>query len=347
MKTKLSIGIMLLGLALCSTAQITINRSDIGNLVGATVILANDSTDLDLLSPGLAGAERTWNLTGIGSDYTDSTLYSSPEETPCFENFPTATLVTFDADSYTYLYDDNNVMEELGICDPSISPDPFSIPYTPSIKILTFPSTYHTTYSGQTKIRMQSAFMPPMDSIRIDMYGYYTSIIDGWGTVITPAGSYSALRQKNITYITDSSYIYIDGYGWMFNDVSYDSVIGYKWLSQNNPFIAEIITNFSGNVTSANYLLNPTLGLNDTPNNQTSFTVYPNPAKNKITITGNGNLQSEMIVSIYNIQGEQVLPNIYYDQNAVEIDISSLVKGIYIVTLKGNQYIETKKLVVQ
>jgi hypothetical protein len=77
------------------------------------------------------------------------------------------------------------------------------------------------------------------------------------------------------------------------------------------------------------------------------FSVYPNPASNKITITRDRDLPGETMIAIFNMKGEQVLNDCFQNQNPVEMDVSTLESGIYllkILTRKGN---EVKKLVVQ
>ena len=143
MKKKLLFGSIMLGLALATTAQITINRSDLGNLAGAQVIRANDSTNLNLLSPGSAGANQTWNLTGIGNDYKDTMQFLSPAGTHCTGSFPTATLAASQQGMFIYIYDDNTVLELLGFCGVFMSPDTSVVPFTPPQKQATFPSTYN------------------------------------------------------------------------------------------------------------------------------------------------------------------------------------------------------------
>lgn len=73
------------------------------------------------------------------------------------------------------------------------------------------------------------------------------------------------------------------------------------------------------------------------------FTIYPNPTKNHINITSN-NIQDQIIISIFDITGKQVLKS-----NLIEstLDVSMLNSGVYIVKIDQNNKVETKKLVIK
>ena len=57
-----------------------------------------------------------------------------------------------------------------------------------------------------------------------------------------------------------------------------------------------------------------------------AFSLYPNPANDKIHIEG---LQGGAEIYIFNIMGEEVMKKVVYDDN--EIDVSNLSSGIYVV----------------
>jgi hypothetical protein len=77
------------------------------------------------------------------------------------------------------------------------------------------------------------------------------------------------------------------------------------------------------------------------------FTIYPNPATNKITISTSRVLPGETIISITSISGQQLQRARFHNQNKFEMDVSTLSKGIYLVKIQTNTGIETKKLVIQ
>ena len=80
---------------------------------------------------------------------------------------------------------------------------------------------------------------------------------------------------------------------------------------------------------------------------ESTFTIYPNPANNKITIVNNAKIPEETIISIFNIQGVQILQDKFRNKQQMEMDVSALTKGIYLVKIETTVGIESKKLVMQ
>jgi ELWxxDGT repeat protein len=74
--------------------------------------------------------------------------------------------------------------------------------------------------------------------------------------------------------------------------------------------------------------------------------VYPNPTNGVATISStNGEAISEIV--LYNIAGVQVTNNAIDIASAtVSVDMSRLQKGIYFVTVKGDRFTETKKIIL-
>jgi len=81
--------------------------------------------------------------------------------------------------------------------------------------------------------------------------------------------------------------------------------------------------------------------------NSSTFTIYPNPCSSKITITSNKDIAGETIISVFNIPGQQMIQSEFPDQNRIEMDVSALIKGIYLVKIQTGAGIEVKKLIIQ
>ena len=78
-----------------------------------------------------------------------------------------------------------------------------------------------------------------------------------------------------------------------------------------------------------------------------TFSIYPNPANNKVAITGNRYFLGETIITIFDINGKQVMNNELQNQNTIEIDVSTLEKGMYLLKIETMVGIECKKLFIQ
>ena len=88
----------------------------------------------------------------------------------------------------------------------------------------------------------------------------------------------------------------------------------------------------------------PLLGI--TPIAKVTSPVYPNPAKNKITLEIN-KFSDDLHYMIFNAMGEIVLEENEFTSNKQEISIKKLNQGVYFIKVfKENKVIKTLKFVV-
>jgi photosystem II stability/assembly factor-like uncharacterized protein len=84
-----------------------------------------------------------------------------------------------------------------------------------------------------------------------------------------------------------------------------------------------------------------------TPDSGNDFSVYPNPAKDKITISGSFDTNSQILVYIYEMQGKQLIHDKFSNQNKFELDVSNLKPGIYLIKVISKDKIISGKLQIQ
>lgn len=75
--------------------------------------------------------------------------------------------------------------------------------------------------------------------------------------------------------------------------------------------------------------------------------VSPNPVKDILTIVNKNNSTNEIIISIFNINGQLIMSNKLQNENSIELDVSKLAKGIYILKLQIENETENRKLIIQ
>lgn len=101
---------------------------------------------------------------------------------------------------------------------------------------------------------------------------------------------------------------------------------------------------------SCNY--HPVCGaVNEIPN-LSSFTLYPNPAANQLTLNFNVNQSAVFDIELLDMQGRETLPVLHLGRLADgvqtrEMDISELAAGFYMVACKSGEGAIYRKLVVQ
>jgi photosystem II stability/assembly factor-like uncharacterized protein len=91
---------------------------------------------------------------------------------------------------------------------------------------------------------------------------------------------------------------------------------------------------------------NPPNGIDENDAGNT-ISIFPNPANKKIIITKKGELHEDAIVSIFEMNGQDVMQQKFQNQKPLEMDVSALTKGIYLVKIQTKEVMEFKKLVIQ
>lgn len=85
-------------------------------------------------------------------------------------------------------------------------------------------------------------------------------------------------------------------------------------------------------------------GINDVDRNNT-FALYPNPASQSVTVNWNGKHTANIIIT--DITGKHMLTNRVAPNSTKQMDISTLTKGLYFVTVECNGQKTTQKLLIQ
>jgi len=311
-------------------AQITITTSDMP-VAGQTYIMANDTT---VTSFGSAGVSQTWNFAAWANQSTDTTIFETPSSVPGFSFFPTATLGIDGGDGASFMKNSSSQIDILGFY-ADFGFGPMAVPFTPPQKFLTFPSNYLTTYNGTSKYELTFFIgQPGLDSMKVKASINYTSTIDAWGSLTTPVNSnVSSLRQKYIEISTDSTFLLPTGQPWMFNPSTpgnpnprVDTTNNYRWWSNTKKFpVAEVIADGNNVVSSASYLLSMQVGVNEQVMTKNEVNVYPNPASDKINITG---ISTESYLVIFDVNGKLMERTRLKKSNTI-INTANYENGIY------------------
>ncbi len=353
-----------------SFGQITVDSTNIVS-VGENVYQAYDST-LTITSIGSAGANQTWNFSGLGTDRLDTLFFRKKTSQPLASNFPTANVVmtsTDPAEDSTWTYLNKSVtgldiMGQAANINGTITPIPLLFP------IVGFPITYGTSYSGNWNGTLFTFFLgvdpdgvgplPTIDSIKIRRLTTYSGSIDAWGNVTTPFGTFPSLRQNETTYNTDSTFTLSNG-TWALisptlatlfgvNQTTKDTTNTARWWTNDATArfpLVEIDYNTNGTLNDADWLQStPTVGINETAIVSVPFLLYPNPTKDIINIT-TPSLIENVFVEIMDITGKEV-KNMLFNTNKIKISVADLDNGIYFYNIynANGKMLSTNKFVV-
>jgi hypothetical protein len=343
-------------------SQITVTRTDFAN-AGDITINANDT--LPTVNAGSAGASQTWDLSALANHYQDTTVFSNPSSTPYASSFPSANLAGYNATNaaYYYLNASTSSVNAVGyVTDNPFTGTPLILSFVPPQPQITFPSTIATTFSNSSvassgsfylHMVLDSATNTTADSFRITQTTIRYSLIDGWGTTITPAGTFNSLRQHVIdsTNTQIEAYVLISNFpiGWQTLPFGGNSVsTNYNFFANGQKWsIAHLGTDSAGNVTSADYLVNVTIGIPEYSfAGSTDVVIFPNPSTGDVNISVLNN--KAVALSVYDMLGRNT-ETIQLDNISVAHSFESYAKGLYSfrVSGKNGEHLSTGKFVIE
>ena len=172
---------------------------------------------------------------------------------------------------------------------------------------------------------------------------------DGWGTLITPYGTFETIRVKSDIIQYDS--IFIDSLGIGF-PVLWDYT-EYKWLG--NDFGLPLCTvsddGIISDVTYIDSVRSLFTGVVTKNIVDSKISIYPNPVKDKINVEVVVNNPDEIEILLKSITGETI-QQLYKGKQTEKvfkqtfsIDSDKLSKGIYFLKIKTNEKIYARKII--
>ena len=236
-------------------AQITFNQSNVPTAGDVLIIAGADTIGV---TPGASGANQVWDFSFFDTLSMDTTTYITPAEAPNNQDFPIANLASYNTGTYFFYQKAASALWGLGgAIDFQETGTYMNIFFDPKSKQMAFPATYGTTFSDSTNLEF--IVEDPEGSFRSKTLLKTENIIDGYGTVITPVGSFDALRMVNTTETIDSSWIDIGGGNWFLFSSGNSTDVAYSYLAAESQGPMVSIDYFEdGTIASVSYWLGST-----------------------------------------------------------------------------------------
>jgi hypothetical protein len=224
-----------------------------------------------------------------------------------------------------------------------------SVPFSPYERQLSFPMSYEQTWNNTSVLKFKSTdnadFGGFGDSLVVKITTHRTAIVDAWGTVNTPLGSFEALRLHTKDSVIQDVQVFSFGFPIfeetettldnLFTFVSNDADSKYNLLQYNYAPVEELLSNVQWQMTSP--LANT--GVN---HKQARMDVFPNPANQEFKIT---NLAVGDKVTILGSNG-QIAASFKVSNQNMSFSTLGLNSGNYTVLVHGKSGLFSKKLVV-
>ncbi len=331
----------IVAITLFAKAQITVTTADIASPT-KVIYQANDT--MPTVSVGSFGTSQTWNMSALNTHSTDTMTFISYAWAPN-SNFSTSNLVAKQGWQNAYVYLTNNasgltVQGSSGSQDFGAGPVTINQINSPSEILMNFPGTYLTAFTNNYMTNTPAFYfgIDPgigfvIDSVRQHSEVKKTVLVDGWGSLTTPLGTYNVLRAEETIVRYDTTDAYLFG---TWNDAiltSADSTTGYSWWANGVGFpLVSIKLDSLSNIKQTQWLQAlPAVGINE-QSNATTVLVYPNPAQNQINFT----VESSKVgaIQVMDITG-RMIDYIVVSNDNVAINTSLFANGVYSYALVG------------
>lgn len=294
-------------------AQPILTSTDLNSNIGDVFVDVNSG----YLNEGAAGADVIWDLsamTNIGNYQTDVTSGSA--------SYPaTNRTLTYSNGVINYLNEDAT-----GKFIHALDAAGTVITYQQPGQMMFYPFEYEAEVINSFACTFNSG------GYDFDRSGFEVLEYDGYGTLITPAGTFNNVVRLHLhqeytdeSIVMDIDYV-VDSYSWY--------IAGYRNMIAS---VSTITSSFSGTQQYGLYAASPTVGLLSNESEALNVDVYPNPSVNELFISQSETFKINKIDLI--TPDGRVVNNIDFqttqDDN-VTIDMSTFATGSYILVLQSS-----------
>ena len=341
-------------------AQITINSADVTHSgdfytvstgiaftgMDATTTGPNYTWDYSLLTASSTTTDTIFDESATGSllsfYYIDNAFNSNRSNQAKHGNSFTLGTVSVDA-VWDFYYNTSASFNEPGF-GAIVNGAPLPIPYSSRDIIYSFPLTFNSTNT--------SNFGYALD-LTTTLGLYYrvqksrTNLVDGWGSVTTPYGTFNCLRLKSTIIEVDSIYIDSLGFGFSTPPITTNE---YKWLASGKGIpVLQINTTVGGVVSQISYRDSLTATfVSGIVASKTDGVIFPNPTSNEAYLRLNSGLSGNFKFEIFGIEGNLISSEVIQlsqdtRMSSLNIERKNLVGGDYLLRISGPNNFELSK----
>ncbi len=332
--------------------QITVTKSDMPKQDDTVRISVGVNTGIIDLSE--TGENYTW-------DYSDLIPFKQRIDTfVSVSQTPAGLLFLFNSDfavnmagafsfpgtgisqPYYYYKSSNSAFKNTGFAF-SMDNFPIPAPFSDPDILYQFPLTYPHSDSSNSGVDMN---IPGTGYLLVDRHRVNT--VDGWGTLITPYGTFNVIRVKSEVTEYDSVYLESQGTG-VGLPYAYTE---YKWLGNNQKAPLLMVRDIAdGAIVEYTDSIRSTLGIAKNPVNLTKLNIYPNPVTSQAKLRFNLLQKSFVTIVITDLSGKNIrqLPKQELVRGDHEIVLNikqmNLTAGTYLIKIIGGNRMSTLKFI--
>lgn len=327
-------------LPILGNAQITITSEDV-DPIGFVALQAQDTTLDASVNAGGSGSQ-TWDFSALKVQASDTLRVTAPSETPYSSFYPSANLAAkIDTAIYAYFEKNDDQLKLVGSYG-KLAYGPFQLEtgifYNPTQSLIRFPMELNGAYSEVVKSVIQvpgSAVGAPYDSVRLVTITERDVLVDAFGQLTTPTGSYETIRSTETEISLDSVYIKT-GIWFPLSGTDPDTTVFYNWWSNQNGLgfpVVQLQFNPDNGTSEATWLKELVSGTT-LPLPTVAFSVAPNPSNGRFQVALPEQFQGS--VEVLDLQGRPVT-TLLVSGGSQPLDLPGAQTGIFLLVLKNQQ----------
>jgi hypothetical protein len=322
------------------------------------------------------GGPYTWDFSSLGAESNTVVVYQAASNGSAFADFPTAELVSIDEFGAEAYYDVTvAAFSNLGFSGSDITQAfPFitSVDFIPPIverrnpthffDVNQWTSAFHfaASLADLPSELLDSLGIPTglLDSIRFTISFQSLDVIDAFGTLTIPGGTYDVLREKSITNTTSSlevhnvilGWIDVSGLGIPVEGIGTDTTLTYSYFSNTAKEPIAIVTMSEpdgGTPVEIEYKDNGIPNaIGDIRGESTEVIVSPNPVQDVVNFEIKLDNADQYALSIHDEFGRQIRI-MQLTSNREAVSLSDCTSGIYFYQLRDakNRVVASGKVV--
>jgi len=318
----------------------------VGTSFEQRMISAAAAGTIDAIS---SGAAATWNYPNLTQTEVIEINCVAPAGQPGASNFPgsdfAASIDGGSGEVSTSYFNVSGSAASLNGVYFASADGSISMEYNPALDFVQLPFTFNSTFT-QSINALLTADIGTI--LLIYREGTQTVLCDGYGTLVTPAGTFNdVLRIKTTQSFQDS----LNFMGLV--QIEQNEVVTINWISpalNGMSLLHRTESTLNGQTTVNGFWVDPgSVGINKFSTSAV-LSVYPNPSSGNITVNMDGFANENVSVDIYSVTG-QLVGNLYKgaatSQNInLNVKSDNISAGSYILKVTSANHIASKPLLI-